>query len=76
MNWQFGDFMKALFFLKYELYLQDCEKAQCLKIKCQVGRLERGQSAILFIYSRLAVSTILQVSGFNHTQTWCSCNVL
>ncbi|XP_062862320.1 integrin alpha-V [Trichomycterus rosablanca] len=38
----------------------DCEKAQCLKIRCQVGRLERGQSAILFIYSRLAVSTFLQ----------------
>lgn len=43
--------------------VQDCEKAQCLKIKCQVGRLERGQSAILFIHSRLAVSTFLQVSS-------------
>ncbi|KAI5106725.1 integrin alpha-V precursor, partial [Silurus meridionalis] len=45
----------------------DCEKAQCLKIKCQVGRLERGQSAILFIYSRLAVSTFLQADVQNHS---------
>ncbi|MCI4378810.1 hypothetical protein PGIGA_G00220550, partial [Pangasianodon gigas] len=45
----------------------DCEKAKCLKIKCQVGRLERGQSAILFIYSRLAVSTFLQADVQNHS---------
>uniref|UniRef100_A0A8C9QZ86 Integrin, alpha V n=1 Tax=Scleropages formosus TaxID=113540 RepID=A0A8C9QZ86_SCLFO len=34
----------------------DCVKAQCLRIKCQVGRLERGKGAILFIRSRLAWS--------------------
>ncbi|KAK3569132.1 hypothetical protein QTP86_024487 [Hemibagrus guttatus] len=45
----------------------DCGKAQCLRIKCQVGRLERGQSAILFIYSRLAVSTFLQADVQNHS---------
>uniref|UniRef100_A0A671SNT5 Integrin alpha-V-like n=1 Tax=Sinocyclocheilus anshuiensis TaxID=1608454 RepID=A0A671SNT5_9TELE len=36
---------------------QDCGNAECQEIKCWVGRLEKGQSAILFIYSRLAVST-------------------
>uniref|UniRef100_A0AAY4EP35 Integrin alpha-2 domain-containing protein n=1 Tax=Denticeps clupeoides TaxID=299321 RepID=A0AAY4EP35_9TELE len=43
-----------------DLQTLDCEKAQCLKIKCQVGRLERGQSAILFINSRLSVATFLK----------------
>ncbi|XP_037395176.1 integrin alpha-V [Pygocentrus nattereri] len=47
----------------------DCEKAQCLKIKCQVGRLERGQSAILYIYSRLAVATFLQAESQNRSYT-------
>ncbi|XP_060786427.1 integrin alpha-V [Neoarius graeffei] len=45
----------------------DCEKAQCLKIKCQVGRLEKDQSVILFISSRLAVSTFLQADVQNHS---------
>uniref|UniRef100_A0AAY4EPE1 Integrin alpha-2 domain-containing protein n=1 Tax=Denticeps clupeoides TaxID=299321 RepID=A0AAY4EPE1_9TELE len=46
---------------------QDCEKAQCLKIKCQVGRLERGQSAILFINSRLSVATFLKAESQNQS---------
>lgn len=50
-----------------EMLTLDCDKAQCLKIKCQVGRLERGQSAILFIYSRLAVSTFLQTESQNRS---------
>lgn len=50
-----------------EMLILDCEKAQCLKIKCQVGRLERGQSAILFIYSRLAVATFLQTESQNRS---------
>ncbi|CAB1329192.1 unnamed protein product [Coregonus sp. 'balchen'] len=40
----------------------DCSKVQCLKIRCQVGRVERGQSAILYIHSRLGVATFLKVS--------------
>uniref|UniRef100_A0A672QB53 Integrin alpha-V-like n=1 Tax=Sinocyclocheilus grahami TaxID=75366 RepID=A0A672QB53_SINGR len=36
------------------------ENLEILEIKCWVGRLEKGQSAILFIYSRLAVSTFLK----------------
>ncbi|CAB1346903.1 unnamed protein product, partial [Coregonus sp. 'balchen'] len=35
----------------------DCSKAQCLKIRCQVGRVERGQSTILFIHSRLGTES-------------------
>ncbi|XP_026883966.2 integrin alpha-V [Electrophorus electricus] len=50
-----------------DLLTLDCEKAQCLQIKCQVGRLERGQSAILFIYSRLAVANFLQAERQNRS---------
>ncbi|KAG7466846.1 hypothetical protein MATL_G00146650 [Megalops atlanticus] len=45
----------------------DCVKAECLKIKCQVGRLERGKSAILFIRSRLGVATFLAAESQNHS---------
>uniref|UniRef100_A0A667XI01 Integrin, alpha V n=1 Tax=Myripristis murdjan TaxID=586833 RepID=A0A667XI01_9TELE len=33
---------------------------KCLQLHCQVGRLERGKNAILFIYSRLAVNSFLK----------------
>lgn len=41
---------------------QDCSTASCLRLKCQVGRLERRKNAIVFIYSRLAVDTFLKVN--------------
>ncbi|KTG37394.1 hypothetical protein cypCar_00029494 [Cyprinus carpio] len=44
------------------LEILDCGNAECQEIKCWIGRLEKGQSAILFIYSRLAVSTFLKAS--------------
>uniref|UniRef100_A0A8C2F474 Integrin, alpha V n=1 Tax=Cyprinus carpio TaxID=7962 RepID=A0A8C2F474_CYPCA len=44
---------------------QECGNAECQEIKCWVGRLEKGQSAILFIYSRLAVSTFLKAESQN-----------
>uniref|UniRef100_A0A674B462 Integrin, alpha V n=1 Tax=Salmo trutta TaxID=8032 RepID=A0A674B462_SALTR len=44
-----------------DLETLDCSKAQCLKIRCQVGRLERGQSTTLYIHSRLGVATFLKV---------------
>uniref|UniRef100_A0A8C7CCX1 Integrin, alpha V n=1 Tax=Oncorhynchus kisutch TaxID=8019 RepID=A0A8C7CCX1_ONCKI len=44
-----------------DLETLDCSKVQCLKIRCQVGRVERGQSAILYIHSRLGVATFLKV---------------
>nr|XP_006636633.2 PREDICTED: integrin alpha-V isoform X1 [Lepisosteus oculatus] len=46
----------------------NCEKAECLKIRCQVGRLERGKSAILFIRSRLWAATFL--SGENQNRSY------
>ncbi|XP_041923387.1 integrin alpha-V [Alosa sapidissima] len=50
-----------------DLETLDCEKAKCLKIQCRVGRLERGQSAILFIRSRLGVATFLQAESQNRS---------
>ncbi|XP_031429193.1 integrin alpha-V-like isoform X2 [Clupea harengus] len=43
----------------------DCDTALCLQIKCEVGRLERGQRAIVLIKSRLAVSTFLKTETQN-----------
>ncbi|KAJ8255879.1 hypothetical protein COCON_G00197430 [Conger conger] len=45
----------------------DCSRAKCLKIKCQVGRLERGRSAILFIRARLGVATFLTAENQNRS---------
>ncbi|XP_062302533.1 integrin alpha-V [Osmerus eperlanus] len=45
----------------------DCSTAQCLEIKCQVGRMERGRSAILFIRSRLGVATFLKAENQNRS---------
>ncbi|XP_076858256.1 integrin alpha-V [Brachyhypopomus gauderio] len=50
-----------------DLLTLDCEKARCLQIRCQVGRLDRGQSAILFINSRVAVDTFLQAERRNRS---------
>uniref|UniRef100_A0A671SQJ6 Integrin alpha-V-like n=1 Tax=Sinocyclocheilus anshuiensis TaxID=1608454 RepID=A0A671SQJ6_9TELE len=51
----------------------DCGNAECQEIKCWVGRLEKGQSAILFIYSRLAVSTFLKVKTIHLTDIAKGC---
>ncbi|XP_059198373.1 integrin alpha-V [Centropristis striata] len=45
----------------------DCTTAQCLDVKCQVGRLERTKQAILFIYSRLAVNNFLRTENQNRS---------
>lgn len=45
----------------------DCSTAQCLRMKCQVGRLERRKNAILFIYSRLAVNDFLRTENQNRS---------
>ncbi|XP_028662060.2 integrin alpha-V [Erpetoichthys calabaricus] len=50
-----------------ELETLGCGKAECLKIKCQVGRLERGKSAILYIRSRLWAATFLKSENQNHS---------
>uniref|UniRef100_A0A667X7A9 Integrin, alpha V n=1 Tax=Myripristis murdjan TaxID=586833 RepID=A0A667X7A9_9TELE len=47
--------------------LEDCATAKCLQLHCQVGRLERGKNAILFIYSRLAVNSFLKAENQNRS---------
>lgn len=45
----------------------DCASAKCLQLRCQVGRLERGKNAILFVYSRLDVNNFLRVENQNRS---------
>uniref|UniRef100_A0A8C3XSJ6 Integrin subunit alpha V n=1 Tax=Chelydra serpentina TaxID=8475 RepID=A0A8C3XSJ6_CHESE len=44
-----------------------CGTAECLKIVCQVGRLERGKSAILYVKSRLWTQTFMNKENQNHS---------
>uniref|UniRef100_A0AAQ5ZUQ4 Integrin alpha-2 domain-containing protein n=1 Tax=Amphiprion ocellaris TaxID=80972 RepID=A0AAQ5ZUQ4_AMPOC len=39
----------------------------CLRLRCQVGRLERRKNAILFIYSRLDVNNFLRTENQNRS---------
>uniref|UniRef100_A0AAQ5X5F2 Integrin alpha-2 domain-containing protein n=1 Tax=Amphiprion ocellaris TaxID=80972 RepID=A0AAQ5X5F2_AMPOC len=41
--------------------------AECLRLRCQVGRLERRKNAILFIYSRLDVNNFLRTENQNRS---------
>ncbi|XP_042281623.1 integrin alpha-V [Thunnus albacares] len=50
-----------------DLQTLDCTTAECLRLKCQVGRLERRKNAILFIYSRLAVNNFLRAENQNRS---------
>uniref|UniRef100_A0A4W6EU95 Integrin, alpha V n=1 Tax=Lates calcarifer TaxID=8187 RepID=A0A4W6EU95_LATCA len=50
-----------------DLQTLDCTTAECLQLRCQVGRLERGKNAILFIYSRLAVNNFLRTENQNRS---------
>uniref|UniRef100_A0A8C2ZK22 Integrin, alpha V n=1 Tax=Cyclopterus lumpus TaxID=8103 RepID=A0A8C2ZK22_CYCLU len=50
-----------------DLQTLDCSTAECLRIRCQVGRLERRKNAILFIYSRLAVNNFLRTENQNRS---------
>ncbi|CAN9498449.1 unnamed protein product [Ophioblennius macclurei] len=50
-----------------ELYPLDCATANCLRLRCQVGRLERRKNAILFIYSRLTVNNFLRPENQNRS---------
>uniref|UniRef100_A0A8C7K3R0 Integrin, alpha V n=1 Tax=Oncorhynchus kisutch TaxID=8019 RepID=A0A8C7K3R0_ONCKI len=54
-----------------DLETLDCSKAQCLKIRCQVGRVERGQSTTLYVYSRLGVATFLKVRLLSFPLSLC-----
>ncbi|KAL7991576.1 hypothetical protein Chor_015832 [Crotalus horridus] len=44
-----------------------CGNADCLKIFCQVGRLERGKTAILYLKSRLWAQTFMTKENQNHS---------
>ncbi|XP_063174162.1 integrin alpha-V [Candoia aspera] len=44
-----------------------CGNADCLKIFCQVGRLERGKTAILYLKSRLWAQTFMNKENQNHS---------
>ena len=46
------------------LIMQNCTNISCLRIMCVVARLDRGQSAVVKIRSRLWAHTFLQVSVF------------
>uniref|UniRef100_A0A8D2N9A0 Integrin alpha-V n=1 Tax=Zonotrichia albicollis TaxID=44394 RepID=A0A8D2N9A0_ZONAL len=48
-------------------YTQGCGTADCLKIVCQVGHLERGKSAILYLKSRLWTQTFMNKENQNHS---------
>uniref|UniRef100_A0A7N5ZQM9 Integrin alpha-2 domain-containing protein n=1 Tax=Anabas testudineus TaxID=64144 RepID=A0A7N5ZQM9_ANATE len=50
-----------------DLQTLDCNTAACLRLKCQVGRLERGKNAIIFIYSRLDVNNFLRPENQNRS---------
>ncbi|XP_061142858.1 integrin alpha-V isoform X2 [Syngnathus typhle] len=45
----------------------DCSTASCVKLRCQVGRLERKKNAIVFIYSRLDVNNFLRAENQNRS---------
>ncbi|KAM9709891.1 integrin alpha-V [Menidia menidia] len=49
-----------------ELQTLECT-SDCMRLKCQVGRLERNKNAILFINSRLAVNTFLKADNQNRS---------
>ncbi|XP_042321005.1 integrin alpha-V isoform X1 [Sceloporus undulatus] len=44
-----------------------CGTAECLKIFCQVGRLERGKTAVLYLKSRLWTQTFMNKENQNHS---------
>lgn len=50
------------FLVSKEFVFQGCGIAECLKIVCQVGRLDRGKSAILYVKSLLWTETFMNVS--------------
>ncbi|XP_069471882.1 integrin alpha-V [Ambystoma mexicanum] len=52
---------------KSEMQTLACGTADCLQITCQVGRLERGKSAILFVKSRLWTETFMKNENQNHS---------
>ncbi|NWI11632.1 ITAV protein, partial [Crypturellus soui] len=50
-----------------DIHTLGCGTADCLKIVCQVGHLERGKSAILYLKSRLWTQTFMNKENQNHS---------
>uniref|UniRef100_A0A8V5FRC0 Integrin subunit alpha V n=1 Tax=Melopsittacus undulatus TaxID=13146 RepID=A0A8V5FRC0_MELUD len=50
-----------------DVHTLGCGTADCLKIVCQVGHLERGKSAILYLKSRLWTQTFMNKENQNHS---------
>uniref|UniRef100_H0WK80 Integrin alpha-V n=1 Tax=Otolemur garnettii TaxID=30611 RepID=H0WK80_OTOGA len=50
-----------------DIHTLGCGIAQCLKIVCQVGRLDRGKSAILYVKSLLWTETFMNKENQNHS---------
>uniref|UniRef100_A0A8B9Z8P2 Integrin alpha-V n=1 Tax=Anas platyrhynchos TaxID=8839 RepID=A0A8B9Z8P2_ANAPL len=50
-----------------DVHTLGCGNADCLKIVCQVGHLERGKSAILYLKSRLWTQTFMNKENQNHS---------
>uniref|UniRef100_H0VT70 Integrin alpha-V n=1 Tax=Cavia porcellus TaxID=10141 RepID=H0VT70_CAVPO len=50
-----------------DVHTLGCGVAQCLKIICQVGRLDRGKSAILYVKSLLWTETFMNKENQNHS---------
>uniref|UniRef100_A0A3Q3NBL0 Integrin, alpha V n=1 Tax=Labrus bergylta TaxID=56723 RepID=A0A3Q3NBL0_9LABR len=62
-----------------DLQTLDCNTADCLRLRCQVGRLVKGKNAIVFIYSRLTVNNFLRTENQNRSymvQSTASFNVI
>uniref|UniRef100_A0A8C4MU92 Integrin alpha-V n=1 Tax=Equus asinus asinus TaxID=83772 RepID=A0A8C4MU92_EQUAS len=50
-----------------DVHTLGCGIAECLKIVCQVGRLDRGKSAILYVRSLLWTETFMNKENQNHS---------
>ncbi|XP_008587652.1 PREDICTED: integrin alpha-V, partial [Galeopterus variegatus] len=50
-----------------DVHTLGCGIAQCLRIVCQVGRLDRGKSAILYVKSLLWTETFMNKENQNHS---------
>ncbi|KAM4697382.1 integrin alpha-V [Rhinophrynus dorsalis] len=52
---------------KGDLQTLGCGTADCLKIECHVGKLERGKSVILYVRSRLWTKTFFNSENLNNS---------
>lgn len=50
-----------------DVHTLGCGIAKCLQITCQVGRLDRGKSAILYVKSLLWTETFMNKENQNHS---------